>query len=62
MSRVQLALNVSHIDAAVDVCSKLFDAEPSGVPDRPALLSLSRRSSVAGEHLMNPASVTHQRP
>ncbi len=29
MSRVQLALNVADIDAAVDFYSKLFDAEPA---------------------------------
>ena len=29
MSRVQLALNVSDLDAAVDFYSKLFDAEPA---------------------------------
>ena len=31
MSRVQLALNVADLDAAIDFYSKLFDAEPAKV-------------------------------
>ena len=62
MSRVQLALNVADIDAAVDFYSKLFDAEPAkrrpgyanfAIADPPLKLVLietpgERRDGVAG--------------
>ena len=34
MSRVQLALRVADLDAAVDFYSRLFDAEPGQAPSR----------------------------
>jgi catechol 2,3-dioxygenase-like lactoylglutathione lyase family enzyme len=57
MSRVQLALNVSDLEAAIDFYSKLFDAEPSklrpgyanfAVAEPPLKLVLIEDSSARG--------------
>ncbi|RUT04296.1 cadmium transporter [Dulcicalothrix desertica PCC 7102] len=57
MSRVQLALNVSNIDAAVDFYSKLFGTEPAkrrpgyanfAIVEPPLKLVLIENSSAAG--------------
>ncbi len=58
MSRVQLALNVADIDAAVDFYSKLFDAEPAkrrpgyvnfAITDPPLELVLIESPTARGE-------------
>ena len=57
MSRIQLALNVSDIDAAVDFYSKLFDAEPAkrrdgyanfAITEPPLKLVLIENAAAAG--------------
>jgi catechol 2,3-dioxygenase-like lactoylglutathione lyase family enzyme len=58
MSRVQLALNVSDIDAAVDFYSKLFDAAPAkrrpgyanfAIQNPPLKLVLIENAAAAGQ-------------
>lgn len=57
MSRVQLALNVSNVDAAVDFYAKLFDTQPTkrrpgyanfAVTEPPLKLVLMENSTTAG--------------
>jgi catechol 2,3-dioxygenase-like lactoylglutathione lyase family enzyme len=57
MSRIQLALNVSNVDAAVDFYSKLFNAEPAkrrdgyanfAIEEPPLKLVLIENSQAAG--------------